>query len=229
LYDPSGWLSRFSADRLFVRYDGRGFGLSDRDVSDFSLDARVSDLTAVIEALELERFDLYAVSAGGPTAVAYADAHPEQVAHLVLAGSGITGFADDPMGLQILGMLPMFSAGWQSPVVRRMFTLWITPGADAVTQEVVSEFLRVSSDGPSVEGFLGSFFKTDAREQAKRLRVPTLVIHGTDDKVIPLSLGRLAASTIPGARFEIIEAANHFEGTIGSVRVHELIEDFLRQ
>ena len=76
-----------SHGHLFVRYDGRGFGLSDRDVSDFSLPARVSDLEAVVDELGLERFGLYAVSAGGPVAIAFTAKHPERVTRLVLAGT----------------------------------------------------------------------------------------------------------------------------------------------
>jgi pimeloyl-ACP methyl ester carboxylesterase len=87
LYDSAGVVRWYSRDHLLVRYDGRGFGLSDRDATDFGLDARVRDLEAVVDALDLERFVLYAFSAGGPTAVTYVDRHPDRVSHLVLAAT----------------------------------------------------------------------------------------------------------------------------------------------
>ena len=66
VYDPGGTIARLSRNHLFVRYDGRGTGLSDRGIEDFSLDARVSDLEAVVDALGLQRFALLGISAGGP-------------------------------------------------------------------------------------------------------------------------------------------------------------------
>ena len=76
-----------------VRYDHRGFGLSDRGISEFPLDALVRDLEAVVDKLALATFVLAA--AGGfasPAAIAYAAAHPERVSKLVLLG----GFARVP-------------------------------------------------------------------------------------------------------------------------------------
>ena len=84
---PRAGFAGLSKNHLFVRYDGRGFGLSDRNVEDFSLDARVRDLEAVVDALGLERFALYGISAGGPTAIAYTVRHPERVSRLILAGT----------------------------------------------------------------------------------------------------------------------------------------------
>ena len=70
--------------RRLVRYDGRGTGLSQREVSDYSLDAWVLDLEAVVDRLGLERFALYGPSGSGPVAIAYAARHPERVQHLIL-------------------------------------------------------------------------------------------------------------------------------------------------
>ncbi len=86
-YDPAGVLALSSEKHRIIRYDGRGFGLSDRNVKDFSLDARVSDIEAVVDALGLERFALYGQSAGGPAAIAYASRHPDKLVSLTLAGT----------------------------------------------------------------------------------------------------------------------------------------------
>src|SRR3989304_262884 len=68
---------RLAERRMLVRYDGRGRGLSDRDVRDYSLDALVLDLEAVVDHLGLERFALIAVTHSGPVAIVYAASHPE--------------------------------------------------------------------------------------------------------------------------------------------------------
>jgi hypothetical protein len=72
-------LRGFGAHQLIVRYDTRGFGLSDRGTSDYSLDVRVRDLEAVTDALNLKCFSIYA-SFGGPMVIAYAARHPERIA-----------------------------------------------------------------------------------------------------------------------------------------------------
>jgi pimeloyl-ACP methyl ester carboxylesterase len=228
LYDRGGWIRRNSQDRMLVRYDGRGFGLSDRDIGDFSLETRVRDLEAVIDALALDRFTLYAISAGGPTALAYAVRHPERVSHLILASTSAGAYSITPEERERWsGMLELFRTSWDSPIVRSMMTEFLAPDADEVTRRVLSEFLRVACDGPAVAGFLGSQFELDTRDLARQIRVPTLVIHGREDRAIPLELGRDLASLIPGARFEILDGADHIEGTTESPRIPELIDEFL--
>src|SRR2546428_5721740 len=67
-----------------VRYDGRGMGLSARNTADFSLEAKVKDLEAVIDGAGIDRCAIMGLSEGGPTAVAYAVKHPDRVSRLVL-------------------------------------------------------------------------------------------------------------------------------------------------
>ncbi|HKE52636.1 MAG TPA: alpha/beta hydrolase, partial [Actinomycetes bacterium] len=85
------WLVELSRRFQLVRYDERGCGLSDWDVSEFSLDSWVDDLETVVDAVGLDRFPLFGISQGGPVAIAYAVRHPERVSHLVLLGSFAQG------------------------------------------------------------------------------------------------------------------------------------------
>ncbi len=228
LYDSGGWIRWASEKHLFVRYDGRGFGLSDRNVDEFSLDCRVRDLEAVVDALGLDRFAIYAVSAGGPTAIAYTVRHPDRVSRLVLAGTTASGPADDPeQRRQFEGMASLFRPSWDSLVVRSMMTAYLVPGADEILKRMLSEWLRVSGEGPAIAGFLQELLDIDTRELARMIEVPTLVIHGQEDRVVSLRRARDLASLIPGARFEIIMGANHEQGALYSPRTRELIADFL--
>src|SRR3989304_5463776 len=70
--------------RMLVRYDGRGTGLSDREVTDHSLEAHLLDLAAVVDKLCMKQFALFASMSAGPPPLAYAARHPEQVSHLIL-------------------------------------------------------------------------------------------------------------------------------------------------
>ena len=87
------WLEGLADGRMVLRYDERGCGLSDRDAEDVSLDARVADLKAVIDAAEFERVALLGISQGGPVAVAFAARHPERVSRLALFATFARGRA----------------------------------------------------------------------------------------------------------------------------------------
>ncbi len=232
LYDASGFIVHFSEHGTLVRYDGRGFGMSDRDVSDFSLDARVRDLEAVVDALGLRRFPIFAPSAGGPTAIAYAARHPERVSALILAGTNPgSHWTWTPEQRRVIEDLnATIRSGWELAAVRAMVVEIVAPNADEVTKRLMNEFLRRSGSGPAVAGFTKqTALVIDTRDLARRLEVPTLVIHGTRDAPIPIEGGRELASLIPGARFEVLQGADHMEDTGGSPRVHELIDAFLRE
>jgi pimeloyl-ACP methyl ester carboxylesterase len=83
---------RFLADgRKLVRYDDRGGGLSDRAVRDFSLDARVRDLEAVVDELQLDTFDLLGHGLAGFVAVEYAARNPERISRLIVLNGMVQG------------------------------------------------------------------------------------------------------------------------------------------
>ena len=84
-------LRRLSQRFRLIRYDGRGAGLSDRNVSDVSFAKYRDDLDAVVDALKLERFALLGLSGGAANAIAYAARYPERVAKLVLCGGYALG------------------------------------------------------------------------------------------------------------------------------------------
>ena len=78
------WYERLAKRHKLIRYDARGSGLSERKVSDFSLDAQLLDLEAVVDGLGLERFALFSLYSLGPVAITYAARHPERLSHLLL-------------------------------------------------------------------------------------------------------------------------------------------------
>jgi pimeloyl-ACP methyl ester carboxylesterase/DNA-binding CsgD family transcriptional regulator len=93
LHDPvlGPWLAEMARGRALIRYDPRGFGLSDREVRDVSLERHLEDFAAVVAAAGLGRFSLIGLAGGGAVAVHYAARHPERVSHLVLYGTFLLG------------------------------------------------------------------------------------------------------------------------------------------
>jgi pimeloyl-ACP methyl ester carboxylesterase len=206
------FIDAMSRRYLLVRFDGRGMGLSDRRVSDYSLEAQVRDLEAVVDTLGLERFALYGISQGGPTAITYAVRHPERVSHLILYGS-FARFLDTEEGRQQAeAMFTLIRQGWGSdvPAFRQLFTNLFMPDADIDAIRAFNELERVSASADNVVGLMTAVLDIDVTQLLPQVTVPTLVIHRRGDAVAPFESGRELATGIPGARFLPLDGSNHW-------------------
>jgi pimeloyl-ACP methyl ester carboxylesterase len=209
------WIRELSRHHTLVRYDERGCGLSEWVVDEFSLDAWVRDLEAVVDALELERFPLLGISQGGPIAIAYAARHPERVSGLILYGSYARGrshrnLSDREREEREL-MLRMITVGWgqDHAAFRQVFTSLFIPDCTPEQAHWFNELQRVSATPENAARIVGAFDSLDVCPLAPRLDTPTLVLHGRGDLRVPFEEGQLLASLIPGARFVPLESRNH--------------------
>ena len=206
------FIDAMSRRYLLVRFDGRGMGLSDRRVSDYSLEAQVRDLEAVVDTLGLERFALYGISQGGPTAITYAVRHPQRVSHLILYGS-FPRFLDTEEGRQQAeAMFTLIRQGWGSdvPAYRQLFTSLFMPDADIDAIRAFNELERVSASADNVVGLMTAVLDIDVTQLLPQVTVPTLVIHRRGDAVAPFESGRELATGIRGARFLPLDGRNHW-------------------
>ena len=226
MYDADALVPLSSRRNLFVRIDGRGSGLSDRDVTDFSLEAKVGDLAAVIDQLGFEQVGIYTFSAGGPTAIAYTARHPDRVSRLVLAATFASTSWMPPERREFLTQMgALVRSNWEEPSVRNMVVEMLIPDIDDVGRSLLSEFLRRSSDGPALADFHTENWQHDVEDLARQITVPTLVIQARDDHVFPVEAGRTLATLIPGSRFELIEGG-HREGIGATPETRARIIDF---
>ncbi len=197
----------------YIRYDGRGMGLSDRDVEDFSLDALVRDLAAVVDATSYDKVVLEGISQGGPVAIAYAVLHPERVSHLILYGS----FAHLPpprtteQAEMREAVLTLVRQGWGSnkPAFRQTFTAMFMPDAEPERIQWFNELQRASATPETAAKFIENVYKLDVRDILKDVGVPTLVLHARRDQAVSFKGGRDLAAGIPNARFIPLESDNH--------------------
>ena len=102
----------------------------------------------------------------------------------------------------------------------------LAPTGDVVEQSVLGSMLRRCCSGSNIANYFRITTRLDVREEAKQIKVPTLVIHARDDQATPLEGGKELASVIPGARFEIVEGG-HREGTASTADTRQLALDFL--
>jgi class 3 adenylate cyclase/predicted esterase len=197
----------------FIRYDGRGMGLSDREAGDFSVESVMKDLEAVVDASGFRRVALFALSQGGPVAIAYATRHPERVSHLILYGS----FAQAPQprneGEAELrkAMVTLIREGWgsDSPAYRQTFTSLFMPNADPERMRWFDRLQRASTPADSAATLFSQIQAYDVSDIVASLKVPTLVFHCRGDQVVPFEQGRELAAAIPNARFVPLESDNH--------------------
>ncbi len=208
------YFAELSARHRLVRYDERGNGLSERDVDDFSFEAFVRDLEAVVDELELEDFTLFGVSQGCAVSIEYAVRHPERVRELVLLGGYARGWAAraTPREVQLReAMLTLTAQGWgtDNPAFREMFASIYVPDGNPEHIEWWSELQRVTTTPENAVAILRSTSTIDIRDHLALVQAPTLVLHARGDRAVPFSEGETLASGIPGARLVALESRNH--------------------
>jgi pimeloyl-ACP methyl ester carboxylesterase/DNA-binding CsgD family transcriptional regulator len=209
------WLSELSRHHTYIRYDQRGCGLSDPDPDDFSLDAWVADLEAVVDSLGLDRFPLLGMSQGGAVAIAYAVRHPEKVSHLVLAGAYARGAMrraeSDADRLEAETLVNLIQIGWgrDNAAFRQLFTNQFIPKGTPAQHQWWNELERLTASSVNAARTLAAFHDIDVTELALKLRVPTLVLHARGDARVPFAEGRFLAALIPDARFVPLDSDNH--------------------
>jgi len=130
--------------RLLVLYDGRGTGLSERNVKDFSLEARLRDLEAVVRAARIKRFALYGNTFSGAVAVAYAAHHQRQVSQLILYGTFSHG-ADVMPSERLNPLIELCRSNWE--LATQVFADMSLREQQPDVALQISEFLRASCSG----------------------------------------------------------------------------------
>ncbi|MDT7797704.1 MAG: hypothetical protein QOI78_1137 [Actinomycetota bacterium] len=195
-----------------IRYDERGHGLSDWDVTDHGLEARVGDLEAVADHAGLGRFALMGMAQGGPPAIAYATRHPERVTRLLFYGSyaGATnGSAETAEEIEAFAQL--IKVGWGRPqhTFRRVFTSLMIPGATEEQMLWLDELQRVAASATTAAEALRQRSRADCADLLPGLGVATLVLHSVGDQMNDFEHGRLLATRIPGARLVALDSDNH--------------------
>jgi class 3 adenylate cyclase/esterase/lipase len=209
-----GWISHLDFDAPFlqllgidlaaygvtwVQMDKRGSGLSSRNVSDISLEARVGDVIAVADDLGFETFALGGMSEGGPIALATAAAYPGRITKLVIHGSYANGqsLAGSPDMRD--GMLAVIRAEWG--VGSKLTSDLFTNQNSILSGEQFAEYQRVAANHNDALRIIEAAVGIDVRHLLAKITAPTLVVHHRDDRVVPIENGQEIAAGIKGARF----------------------------
>jgi class 3 adenylate cyclase len=237
-----GWISNLEIDQQMFQgagildaYDGimrvtldkRGTGLSSRNLDDYSLDARIMDIEAVVEDLGLDTFALGGLSEGGPIAIAFAAKHPDRVTRLVIAGSYANGAGLAGSKELQDGVFSILKAEWglASKVLSELF---IGDTESFMTPEAFGAYQRSGANAEDAYKILRAAADIDVRPLLSSIKCPTLVSHNRDDKVVPIELAQEVAAGIKGARF-VSFRGGHIPPLDAILESTRAIADFLKE
>jgi pimeloyl-ACP methyl ester carboxylesterase/DNA-binding CsgD family transcriptional regulator len=210
------WLEELSARYTLIRYDPRGCGLSERDVSGLSFETWVSDFERLVDKLALKQFALIGACQGGAVAIKYAERRPERIGHLLLYGTYARGRNRrsspplEPEKARV--MLEMLELGWgdADSAFMRSFATQFQPEGSIEHLRSWCELQRRATSAHNAVELTRIMFDIDISQSAGRIVCPTLVAHADRDAVAPVEEGRFLARTIPNARYLELDSPNHF-------------------
>src|SRR5215468_2540652 len=224
------FIARLAAFSRLIRFDRRGMGMSDRDVGHSTLEERVDDIRAVMDAVGSERAALLGVSEGGCMCAMFAATHPERTTALVLYGAfARSQWAPDyPWGI---------TKEKRDADIAAMEKTWGGPfelgdGAPSVANDEAAQawfgaYLRYSASLSAAKAVMKLNFEMDVRAVLPTIQVPTLVVHRQGDRWVPLAHGRYLAEHIPGARLAVLLGEDHIPQWGDQERLVGEIQEFL--
>jgi class 3 adenylate cyclase len=216
---------RLAEKRMVVRFDPRGSGLSDHEVAEYSLDAYVVDLEAVVNHLGLGKFALVAPTHSGPVAIAYAASHPERVSHLIPWCSWAR--SSDGRWPQLRGLGRLLNTNWE--LFTETFAHALLGWSDAELARRWGHMMRESMTQEAYVAAWQAIQEFDVTGLLPQVRSPTLVLHRSGVAVPGVDVARRLASGIPGARLTLLEGETRYM-YLGDVEaVLRTIDDFLTE
>ena len=209
-YRWAGSEQRGLTDRLValgcevVRYDARGMGASDREVTDWSLKARVKDLEAILSGIEAQPFVLVGIDQGTPAAIAYAAQHPTAVSRLILLCPWAHGEARYALPALRVAManVPTDGSAWE--IMTSVIGNVVTHFADPERAQRIAESIRTAMSAEGLRAYFKASREIDVRNILDRVTAPTLVLHEPSFPFGSLDLCKDVSSGIPNARLMVV-------------------------
>ena len=211
-----------------LRYDTRGHGQSTAPEGSYSFDQLVGDAIGLLDALNIERTHFVGLSMGGMIGQHLALAHSARLNKLVIANS--TSRIPPEAGPLWDERIAIARSQGCAGVVEGTLGRWFTPGFRSAQPLEAARIAKLIADTPAAGyiGCAGAIRALDITAQIGAIRAPTLVIAGADDPGTPPAMSEVIASTIPGARLEIIPSASHLSCIEQPETFNRLVASFLK-
>jgi pimeloyl-ACP methyl ester carboxylesterase len=227
------FFERISAFSRLIIFDKRGTGLSDPVTEAPTLEQRVDDVRAVMDAAGSERAALFGISEGGPMSVLFAATHPDRATALILHGAmGRTTEAPDYPWASPEEALRESAAEFIAPYWGQQaegFVELFAPSfvEDPQTVDFFARMQRSAASPAMVQQIFEMFLDVDVRAILPTIQVPTLVLHRRGDRVVNRRAGEELAAQIRGARYVELPGIDHLPWAGDSEAVLGEIEEFL--
>jgi class 3 adenylate cyclase/pimeloyl-ACP methyl ester carboxylesterase len=218
----TGFLRRLASFSRLIRFDKRGTGLSDPAPGIPTLEERMEDVRAVMDAVGSERAAFFGYSEGGPMSALFAATYPERATALIMYGSYVRGSAiPDEVWAKVFDAV---DNRWGEGSILDVFAP--TVAHEEMRRRFTGTYERASASPGMARALLKANMETDVSAVLPLIRVPTLVLHRRED-FIPIEQARETAEQIPGARLVELEGRDHIPFIGDSDAIVDEIEEFL--
>jgi pimeloyl-ACP methyl ester carboxylesterase len=227
--DLAKFLERLASFSRLIVFDRRGTGLSDRVAAVPTLEERMDDVRAVMDAAQSQRAALLGISAGGPMCMLFAATYPERATSLVLYGTAARGLRapDYPIGLPREALdhyLEVLEQTWGTGATVNHFAP--SRARDERFRQSWARFERLAVSPAGAKALARVTYETDASRTLSAVRVPTLILHRAGDQVARVTGARYVADRITNARYMELPGADHCPWVGDSGAVVDAIEEF---
>ena len=214
----SDLMERLGSFARVILFDKRGTGMSDRVEGAPSLEVRMDDVRAVMDAARSTRAALIGISEGAPMSLLFAATYPDRTSALVLWGgmARMTWAPDYPIGASLEARqraleadLALFGPQEEAELVARSYG-----ATDSARAQQIAEYFRRSASPGAIKALSEMNNEIDVRHVLPAIRVPTLVAHADDDEIVPPEWGRYVADRVPGARFVAFPGGHILAGEV---------------
>ena len=228
----SRFLLRLASFSRLIIFDKRGTGLSDRvPIAQLpTLEQRMDDVRAVMDAVGSERAALCGVSEGGPMCSLFAATYPEKTEALVMIGTYAKRIRDDdypwaPTTAERQHFFQEMQEQWGGPV--GLEERAPSMAADPQFREWWATYLRMGASPGAALALTRMNAEIDVRQVLPTIRVPSLVVHRTGDMCLKVEEGRYVAAKIPGAKYVELPGRDHLPFVGDQDAILDEVEEFL--
>ncbi|WP_338696442.1 adenylate/guanylate cyclase domain-containing protein [Bradyrhizobium sp. 26S5] len=217
--------TRLAAFARLIMFDKRGTGLSDRAVGVPTLEERMDDVRAVMDAVGSQQAALFGISEGGAMSVLFAATYPERTRALVLYGAygHFSSWVVPPD--MIDAALDRMEKNWGTGESLRLFAP--SMASDETFKLSWARFERLGASPSAVVALMRMNSEIDIRPILPSIRVPTFIIHRQGDVRVNVEAGRFMARQIPNAKYLELPGSDHALWTGEIERVLDAVEEFL--
>ena len=224
-------VSQLAESRQVLVIDNRGMGESDIPTGAYSIEVMARDVLAVANQLDWEQFDLLGVSMGGMISQQLAVLFPQRIRKLVLMSTSHGGPNQTPISVEAFQAFQSDPKASVFDKVKQFLKInytqqWLDDHPKQFEANV-HESIKYRRSGRGILNQMSAIMGFNLEKEITKIKLPTLVVHGSGDRLLDFSNGRMIAEKIPDAKLETIEGAGHLVWMVDRGASADAVNQFL--